>query len=181
MNAPMLLETLQASGVLLEARGDRLHIEAPQGTLNDEMLDQVRQSKAELLALLSAPQEADGRIHSDPFIMPTDATMGAHWKDEQEQRPTHVPLLSLPDPLPPVLEDAAVIIGMAQRGELERRDASLVLTAAIDIARIGPTEETAERLPNPIPDGWISLMLDISEVEYRYNPHAWRQTEEERP
>ena len=54
MNAPALLDTLQRVGVVVEARGDRLHIEAPAGVLDGELRCELKRLKPELLHILQA-------------------------------------------------------------------------------------------------------------------------------
>jgi len=47
-----VLTAAQTAGIVLEARGDRLHVEAPRGTLTPKLRDALAQRKAELLAAL---------------------------------------------------------------------------------------------------------------------------------
>ena len=56
MTTHELLTAAQTAGITLEARGDRLHIEAPRGSLTPELRDTLAERKAELLALLAPPQ-----------------------------------------------------------------------------------------------------------------------------
>ena len=53
MTARELLATLQAEGVRVSAKGDRLVLDSPKGVLDAERLEQVRVLKPELLALLA--------------------------------------------------------------------------------------------------------------------------------
>ncbi len=53
MNAYQLLELFGRHAVVLEVDGDKLRCKAPRGFLNDEMLQALKQHKAELIALLS--------------------------------------------------------------------------------------------------------------------------------
>lgn len=48
-----VLEELRRRGVLVEARGEVLHVEAPRGTISPEMLRRLRQLKPELLRLVA--------------------------------------------------------------------------------------------------------------------------------
>jgi hypothetical protein len=50
-----ILAVARTTGILLEARGERLHVEAPPGTLTPELRRAMVQRKAELLDLLAAP------------------------------------------------------------------------------------------------------------------------------
>lgn len=52
MNAGPLLRELQAAGVALSATGDRLHVEAPAGTVTPELRQRIAENKACLLAEL---------------------------------------------------------------------------------------------------------------------------------
>lgn len=52
MNAAQLLTELKGRGVMLEAKGDRLVIDAPKGTVTPELREVLAERKAELLTLL---------------------------------------------------------------------------------------------------------------------------------
>jgi hypothetical protein len=54
VSALTLMRDLQAAGVVLEARGDRLHVDAPVGLITPEMRDSIARHKPELLAMLAA-------------------------------------------------------------------------------------------------------------------------------
>ena len=56
MTALELLATCKAVGVDLHARGGRLKYEAPVGALTPDLRSKLKQKKAELLALLTAPR-----------------------------------------------------------------------------------------------------------------------------
>lgn len=51
MNAIALIHQCKQAGIQLQARGDRLHVEAPAGTLTPELRQALAHHKAELLAL----------------------------------------------------------------------------------------------------------------------------------
>lgn len=51
MNSITLLSYCQSAGILLEARGDRLHIKAPAGSITPELRQELVDHKAELLAM----------------------------------------------------------------------------------------------------------------------------------
>jgi len=55
MIARELLTALQAEGVQVTVKGDRLVLDSPRGALDPDRLDQVRTHKPELLALLTEP------------------------------------------------------------------------------------------------------------------------------
>ncbi len=59
-----VLAELRRRGVLVEARGEVLHVEAPRGTISPEMLRRLRQLKPELLRLAAVapapPTVGDG-------------------------------------------------------------------------------------------------------------------------
>lgn len=57
MSAAPLLRELQAAGVTLSATGDRLHIEAPAGTVTPELRQRIADNKAGLLAELHPPTD----------------------------------------------------------------------------------------------------------------------------
>jgi len=51
MNAIALIRQCKVAGIQLQARGDRLHVEAPAGCLTPELRQALADHKAELLAL----------------------------------------------------------------------------------------------------------------------------------
>lgn len=51
MNAISLIRDCRAAGIQLQARGDRLHVEAPAGTLTAELRQQLAENKADILVL----------------------------------------------------------------------------------------------------------------------------------
>ena len=55
MTARELLTALQAEGVRVTVRGDRLVLDSPMGVLDPDQIEQVRALKSELLALLAEP------------------------------------------------------------------------------------------------------------------------------
>jgi len=59
-----MLTTLEAQGVRLTVKGDRLVLNAPEGVMSPERIEQIRPHKKELLAILSKRQRllesADG-------------------------------------------------------------------------------------------------------------------------
>ena len=61
MTAKEILQEIRNLGGRLEARGDRLHVEAPKGVLRAEHRDALAAFKPELLALLHAKSE-DGEL-----------------------------------------------------------------------------------------------------------------------
>ena len=59
MNAAELITELEARGVLIEAAGDRLRVDAPKGAITPELREALAACKAGVLAILNAP---DGEI-----------------------------------------------------------------------------------------------------------------------
>jgi hypothetical protein len=53
MSVAELLTTIRAAGIQLEARGDRLHVDAPRGVLTPHLRDALARHKSELLTVLS--------------------------------------------------------------------------------------------------------------------------------
>lgn len=53
MNAAEIIQQCRQAGVVLQARGDRLHVEAPRGVLTDERRRLLAEHKADLLAVLA--------------------------------------------------------------------------------------------------------------------------------
>lgn len=52
MTAIKLIADLRARGVVLRARGDVLHIDAPRGVLTDDLCEELRVYKPEILAMV---------------------------------------------------------------------------------------------------------------------------------
>jgi len=64
VTAADLLRDLEARGVILEARGDRLRVTAPLGALSPDVVEALRRHKAELLALVA------GEPRPFPYLSP---------------------------------------------------------------------------------------------------------------
>jgi len=60
MNAAELITELEASGVMIEAAGDRLRVDAPKGAVTLELREALAACKAEVLAILNAPEDEIG-------------------------------------------------------------------------------------------------------------------------
>jgi len=73
MNARDLLAALRADGVRVTSNGDRVTLDAPQGLLTPERLDQVRALKPELLALLAKPKPGADPVSTAEFASPAAA------------------------------------------------------------------------------------------------------------
>ena len=54
MNAVSLIGQCRAAGIRLQARGDRLHVEAPAGSVTPELRQALAANKADVLALVEA-------------------------------------------------------------------------------------------------------------------------------
>lgn len=74
MNAEALITALLGRGVRLERRGDRLHVEAPPGSLSDEERESLRACKAELLRLL------DPMPPEPPPVLDDERGFAAAWR-----------------------------------------------------------------------------------------------------
>jgi hypothetical protein len=59
VNAIEIIRQCRDAGIRLQARGDRLHVEAPTGALTAELREQLTDNKADILALHSIR----GRLH----------------------------------------------------------------------------------------------------------------------
>jgi TubC N-terminal docking domain len=65
MNATKLITELEARGVLIEATGGRLRVDAPKGAITPELCEALAACKAEVLAILNAPEdEIEWRIEA---------------------------------------------------------------------------------------------------------------------
>ena len=58
MNAAALLREANKLDVRLSVAGDKLHVDAPKGTLSPDLVSRLKAAKPELMALLSSPQTA---------------------------------------------------------------------------------------------------------------------------
>lgn len=67
MTTDDVLATAKTLGIVLEARGDRLHVEAPAGVVTPTLRDQLTQHKPALLALL-APSRAFVTLRQGPTV-----------------------------------------------------------------------------------------------------------------
>jgi len=65
MNTSTLLQDLAARGVTLAANGDHLDIDGPDGMLTDDLLDTLRERKAELLTLLRSESETGAEENTE--------------------------------------------------------------------------------------------------------------------
>ncbi|MBI5018481.1 MAG: hypothetical protein HZB55_23725 [Deltaproteobacteria bacterium] len=84
MTALDLLRDLEAQGFLLEARGERLHVEAPAGTLTPELRANLTEHKPTLLRLLQggkghAPERLPYLDQRDDLVIPFEADPSHHW------------------------------------------------------------------------------------------------------
>lgn len=59
MSAVALIRQCRAAGIRLQARGDRLHFDAPAGAMTPELRQRLAENKAGLLAALCQPTAAD--------------------------------------------------------------------------------------------------------------------------
>ncbi len=64
MSVPHLLRSLRERGIELRAEGDKLVVNAPKGAVTDEVADEVRRRRAEILAFLRLGAEAKGAVTS---------------------------------------------------------------------------------------------------------------------
>lgn len=60
MSTHALLAELTTAGVHIEARGERLHVEAPAGAMTEELARRLRQQKPDLLRLLTPTTDEHG-------------------------------------------------------------------------------------------------------------------------
>jgi hypothetical protein len=185
MDAPTLKAEIETRGASIRAEAGRLLVRND-GALSEELRASIRESKPALLDLLSTSVAPSLRSTDDlvfdeelqlcrfgPWIAPIydlASEYEHHWNSKPKSEPR--PLPTLPDPLPPMLKGAEGILDRAVNGELEHRDASLVLTAAVEIARMAPTEEIAERLSKTRRGCVVQLMADIAMIDFKYTALA---------
>jgi tubulysin polyketide synthase-like protein len=74
MTAQSLLHDLTGRGVILAASGDRLDVDAPDSALTDELIEELRNRKIELLELLQAqPADENPEVHDSALVHEADA------------------------------------------------------------------------------------------------------------
>lgn len=75
MNAAELIMELGARGVVIEAVGDRLRVDAPKGVITPELRQALASCKAEVLAILTTPEdEIEWRVEA---MLPQIPSVGA--------------------------------------------------------------------------------------------------------
>jgi hypothetical protein len=57
MNASKLIEELRSRGVVVEASGDRLRVDAPKGVVTEELREALAEHKTEVMALITITEE----------------------------------------------------------------------------------------------------------------------------
>jgi hypothetical protein len=57
MNAAKLIEELGSRGVMVEAAGDRLRVDAPKGAVTPELREALAEHKTEVIALITIKEE----------------------------------------------------------------------------------------------------------------------------
>ena len=57
MNAAKLIEELRSRGVVVEAAGDRLRVDAPKGAVTPELREALAEHKTEVMALITITEE----------------------------------------------------------------------------------------------------------------------------
>jgi TubC N-terminal docking domain len=73
VSALVLMRDLEAAGVVLEVRGDRLHVDAPAGMVTPDMRASLARHKGELLAMLAAdPAEYENWAPLDQPVVWTE-------------------------------------------------------------------------------------------------------------
>ena len=83
--AKTLLADLRSRGIVVESRGDSIHVDAPAGVLNSEFLSQLRRRKQSLLMELNSQSSVDGEL--DRFFstcVPDAAGHGWHGPDDDD-------------------------------------------------------------------------------------------------
>ncbi|HWP84015.1 MAG TPA: hypothetical protein VNN17_02405 [Terriglobia bacterium] len=66
MSAAQFLCELERRGIVLEARGNHLHYRAPKGRLTPDLVESLRQHKAELLRLLAGEAKTGYGLCPEP-------------------------------------------------------------------------------------------------------------------
>ena len=79
MSVEHLIRRLTSQGVRLEPRGDRLHVEAPEGALSDTDLAAIRIGKPDILRLLGGAQLPAPAVSIDAALAQTAALRDA-WR-----------------------------------------------------------------------------------------------------
>ena len=177
MDASTLVDEIQARGASIRTEDGRLLVRNDEA-LPDELRAAIRELKPALLELLYYREIESGARQPDyilpsgiPVFIPPGMASYSEGVQVSDCR-TPAPWSATPNPFPPILDEYRDIIELADCGELYQEDASLVLTAAREIALLAPTEAHAEKLSKTRRGCVIRLLLDISEVEHRENQRA---------
>src|ERR1700716_2246681 len=89
MTAHDLLAQLRQKGVEVKASGDdRLVIDAPKGTVTEELRSALSANKAELLRILKAEEAANAKAEEVPELIPTAPPAPEFQPTSPERMPT---------------------------------------------------------------------------------------------
>lgn len=145
MTAHELLSQLRAKGVELNiSGGDRLVIDAPKGTITEELRAALSDNKAELLQILNAEQDAPaaaaeiGKVSSEPAHEPA-----AEAKAESES-PWTAPYIHRPFMPAPAMESEDDVVAASTAEEITQLQAEVMRLRTEEEARRAEVE--AERL-----------------------------------
>ncbi len=135
MTAHELLSQLRAKGVELQSSGgDRLVIDAPKGTVTEELRAALSANKAELLQILNAEaaEAAAPRAVEPPPVVETAPSM--------QEAPVAQPAVAVPSPLSDIAEQVAHSIGSTV-SQAEISSTSPVDSTPIDPEAAGAADE----------------------------------------
>ncbi|PYS35577.1 MAG: hypothetical protein DMF75_03205 [Acidobacteria bacterium] len=165
MTAQNLLSQLREKGVELRTSdGDRLVIDAPKGTITDELRDALKTHKTELLQILkseNAPnQPAIAAIETEPHVAdkPAIAVTSVSQTEKQVATPTKPPKVAAPAP-----QTQAEVAAGGMAEEIAQLEAELLRLRTEEEARHAEFETA--RLP--------------SENALRAEQERWRKAEED--
>lgn len=77
-----LLTDLRRRGVVVETRGDSIHVDAPPGVLNPELVSQLKRHKQHLLMELNSPSRVDKELDRF-FDTCVPDSVGHGWHDPE--------------------------------------------------------------------------------------------------
>ena len=144
MSAAALIRELNATGIRLQVRGKRLHVEAPAGTLNEALVKRLADHKAELIEL-TGKQAIRARLLKLADRLGIDGTHVHRIPSADLTLWTAIPDGSLRAFLLALDDTATLQAGKVPAGE----------TAAIHCARCGPVYvHPSIAAVLPVVDGW---------------------------
>jgi hypothetical protein len=162
MTAHDLLSQLRQKGVEVKTSdGDRLVIDAPKGTVTEELRSALSANKAELLQLLKAEQAAKAKADELPELIPTAPPIATPAPELRPAAPDQPGLAELKAPA--MMDDEDATVAASTTEEITQLEAELMRLR---------TEEEGRRAE-------VEAARLSAENALRTEQEQWRQIEEE--